>query len=260
MIIRVPNLEEAWHGINKAFMVGDEVIPNMFRGDVYLNLFDVVIKTETHHSGLFCLEDLAYTRKKAAHLLRSYLHPKEIEAWLTKLDMATKEYGQVDSDVILQSKRESKHGNGPCLLGFSFRSRGGPHLTIFSRSAEVPQTFGADIILASALAEMICQRLGIKDIPVTWYIASARIKSRMANLYRINVYPEPVTYADAKFQSHIDKGWQKFLVDRHPASFTKLVRLQELYQRIVVDEEPPEETTSSKGFIQEIDKYIKKGE
>lgn len=53
----------------------------------------------------------------------------------------------------------------------------------------------------------------------------------MANLFRIYYYPEDITYSHPEFQKHIDKGWQKFLVDRHEVSFTKLKRLQELHER-----------------------------
>lgn len=225
------DLNIMWHRINMMMANGEgNMHHNMFRGDHYLNLFDITMVSSSHRCPVMTLEQLAYTPKKANHLLRSYLDPNELHKWLKKIKDTTVNYGQVDSDIILQTKRESKHGNGPCLMGFSYRSRGGPNLTIFSRSAELPQLFGADCLLASALGHMINETLGVdEDIRVVWFIASARIKSRMANLYRIYRYPEPVTYFHAGFQDHIDKGWDKFLVGKHPVTFIKLVRLQELY-------------------------------
>lgn len=258
IVIRAINVEDLWHMINMRMTQKADVVHNMFRGDHYLNLFDITMVASSHRCPNITLERLAYTPKKALHLLRSYLDAQELESWLTKIKETTEQYGQVDSDIMIQTKRESRHGNGPCLLGFSYRSRGGPSLTVFSRSAELPQLFGADCLLAAALGELVNEKLGVDDdIEITWFLASARIKSRMANLYRIYRYPGEVIYAHQGFQEHIDKGWEKFLVNKHPVTFTKLVRLQELYDNTLNDDFPSH--TGVEGFKEQIQYYLEKG-
>jgi hypothetical protein len=260
-VIKAPDMHIAWKSINLA-MTDPNVGYNKFAVDHFLNLFDTMMVSSSHRCPVITLEQLAYSPKKANHLLRSYLDPGEIDKWLMKLVDTYVKIGHIDSDIILQTKRESKHGNGPCLLGFSFRTRGedGPTLSAFSRAAELPQKFGADILLASALGQIICDRLGFETIRVTWFIASSHIKSRMANMFRLFYYPEEnITYGNEEFQKHVEKGWQKFFVDQHPVTYVKLVKLQELYNQKVGISPPPGTSTDADGFKQFIIDYMERG-
>lgn len=256
-IIKVDELAQAYHELNLFFTKltsGDNmtVSHNSFRNDHFLNAFNIVITSLTHHNDL-TLEQMSYSKSKITHLLRSYLDPEDFWGWVEQIKAVTEQYEKVDSDIILRTTNNSKHSNGPCLLGISYRSHHTPHLTVYSRSAELPQIFGGDTLLISAIAEIISQQVTQGPIRITWFIASARIKSRSANFYRLLAYPLPIEYLHPEFQKHIDKQWDNILADQSKeVSFSKLVKLQEVYKRVVIEKALPKTETGVPEFIEKM--------
>src|SRR5690606_37786313 len=144
----------------------------------------------------------------------------------------------------------SKHSNGPCLISLSYRSHIEPVLTITSRSAELPQIFGADTLLIAAVAQILKHELGLITLKVQWFISSIRIRSRAANFYRLQVYPQPITYNHPEFHKHVQKQWDKILADQEKkVSFSKLVKLQDVYRKVVIVKEEDEVKTGVPEFI-----------
>lgn len=255
--LNVDHMQEAYMAANWLFTnlspVDYKPSHNVFRNDHFLNAFNIVIDAETHKSSIV-LENLGYTKAKILHLCKSYLDPEEYTNWINQIGEVTESYGKVDSDIGLQTTRNSRHSNGPCLFGFSFRSHIEPILTVYSRSIELPQIYGADTLLISAMAEHIAETIGVDNIKVVWYISSARIKSRVANFYRLFTYPyTEYTYANPEFQAHVDKQWNNILANQEKkVTFSKLVKLQEEYKRIVIDGSQPDTKSGVPEFLERL--------
>jgi hypothetical protein len=251
------NLEVAYHKLNQLFTDRSSIVAdisaNKFRNDVFLNAFDIVIETENHINTM-SLESMGYTKSKISHLLRTYLDLDQFWGWIEKIKSTTNDYERVDSDILLRTTDNSKHGNGPCLLGISYRSHRNPNLTVYSRSAELPQIFGGDTLLISAICDIISEELSIiTGIQVTWFISSARIKSRSANYYRLMIHPMRISYRDSEFQRHIEKQWDNILANPDKqVTFSKLVKLQEMYQSRLVHNDYPDSLTYAVDFIKRL--------
>lgn len=252
--LTVDNMQEAYTAANFLFTnlssVDYKPTHNVFRNDHFLNAFNIVIVSRSHKNEIV-LEELGYTKSKILHLCKSYLDPVEYTSWIKQIEEVTENYGRVDSDIGLQTTRNSRHSNGPCLFGFSFRSHINPVLTVYSRSIELPQKYGADMLLISAMAQHIADTIGVENIKVIWYISSARIKSRVANFFRLYTYPyTQYTFTNPEFQAHIDKQWNNILADQEKkVTFSKLVKLQEEYKRVVIDEEQPATRSGTQEFL-----------
>lgn len=254
--IRTISLGQAFIDLNLIFTnrsnIDAGVTHNNFRNDHFMNAFNIVMEVDTHQNFMY-LEEIGYSKNKILHLVKSYLHPVGYQEWLEKIKHTTEQYGKVDSDIGMQTTGNSKHGNGPCLFGFSFRSHIEPVLTVYSRSVELPQTYAGDTILVSAMAQQIADIIGVNNIKVVWYIASARIKSRAANFFRLYVYPLEFKYKADEFQKHVDKQWNNILADQDKkVSFSKLVKLQQEYKRVVIDEQPPVNKHGVHGFMERL--------
>jgi len=226
---------------------------NKFQNYHFLNAFNILLEAD-HCDTDLKLEQIGYKRRKANHLLRSYLDPAEYKHWIELIKETTKEYHRVDSDIVLPTTKNSKHKNGPCLLGFSFRSHIFPVLTVYSRSVELPQPCAADTILIAAIGEHIREELDLDTVRVHWYIASARLRSTFANFFRLFVYPfEEFEYLNTEFQKHVEKQWNNILADlEKDVSFSKLVRLRNEYKRIIIERKEPEQYTGTKYFIEKL--------
>jgi hypothetical protein len=254
--VKVEDLSEAFVELNLLFTnrtnIDAGVTHNSFRNDHFMNAFNIVMDINQHHHQGH-LEEIGYSKNKILHLIKSYLHPEEYQGWLGKIKDTTEQYGKVDSDIGMQTTANSKHGNGPCLFGFSFRSHIEPVLTVYSRSVELPQTYFGDTLLVSAMAQQIADVIGADNIKVVWYIASARIKSRSANFFKLYVYPFAFSYRNEEFQRHVDKQWNNILADQDKqVSFSKLVKLQQEYKRVVIDQQVPDTKNGVYQFMERL--------
>ena len=239
MQMNATTLEDSFHSLFHQFQTAapSEIVVNKFRGEIILSMFNITISADSHQVQNLTLEQLGYSPAKINHLLRNYVDPAELKSWLKHIVESLKLYGGVDSDVLLPTIRDSKHTRGPCLLGFSFRTLGGWTLTVYSRSADLPQMFGADVLLASALADLIKDLCpgAPEDIKVKWYIASARVRGWRANYYRIHRILDgsdrqrPMVFDHTEFQAYITKSWDKYIAGDYPASFGKLKALKKFY-------------------------------
>lgn len=254
--IYADNLESAYHQVNQLFTSESGVTThNTFRGEHYMNAFDLFIEA-AEPGNLMYLEELGYTNRKINHLLRTYLIPEEFWNWIAQIKDVTEKHERVDSDIMLRTSDNSKHSNGPCLISMSYRSHKKPVLTVTSRSAELPQIFGADTLLIAAIGRILVEELGIGELKVQWFISSIRIRSRAANFYRLQVYPYPVTYTHPAFQAHVQRQWDRILSDQDKkVTFSKLVKLQEEFKRVVIDKKNPETLSG----VEEFEATIKKG-
>lgn len=252
--LTVDHMEEAYMAANLLFTnlspVDYKPSHNVYRNDHFLNAFNIVIDSSSHKNEIV-LEELGYTKSKILHLCKSYLDPVEYTDWIKQIGEVTENYGRVDSDIGVQTTRNSRHSNGPCLFGFSFRSHIEPILTVYSRSIELPQIYGADTLLISAMAQHIADTIGVENIKVIWYISSARIKSRVANFFRLYTYPyTQYTFTNPEFQAHVDKQWNNILANQEKkVTFSKLIKLQEEYKRVVIDEEQPATRSGTQEFL-----------
>lgn len=255
--LSLKNMKEAFLQMNFLFttwsMANYKPTENKFRNDYYLNAFNILMEAD-HCDTDLKLEQIGYTRRKADHLLRSYLDPAEYKYWMRLIKETTEKYHRVDSDIVLTTTKNSKHKNGPCLLGFSFRSHVFPVLTVYSRSVELPQAYAADTILIAAIGEHLKEELGLDTVKVHWYISSARVRSRAANFFRLFVYPlKDFEYLGSEFQKHVEKQWNNILADlKKDVSFSKLVRLQNEYKRIIIEKKEPEQYTGTNYLVEKL--------
>lgn len=234
--ITANNMYEAYVRLNLLFTNLSSIYynppHNVFGNDHFLNAFNIVMEVDSQYTDL-TLESIGYSNQKILHLIKSYLDPQEYQEWIEKIVDTTEKFGKVDSDIGLQTTRNNKHGNGPCLFGFSFRSHITPVLTVYSHSVELPQIFGGDTLLIAAMAQHIAEATGTDTIKIVWYISSARINSRAANFFRLSYYPLEFRYMNDEFEKHVKK-------------------LQQEYGGVVIDQEKPKTQTGVKKFLDQL--------
>lgn len=253
------DMKEAFLQLNFLFttrsIVDYKPSPHKFRNDYYLNAFNILLEADRCDTDLK-LEQIGYKRRKANHLLRSYLDPSEYKHWIELIKETTEKYRRVDSDIVLTTTKNSKHRKGPCLLGFSFRSHIFPVLTVYSRAVELPQTYAADTILVAAIGEHIKEELDLDTVRVHWYIASAGLRSTSTNFFRLFVYPfQEFEYLNPEFQKHIEEQWNDILaVPEKEVSFSKLIRLKDEYRRVIIEKKEPEQYTGTEYFMERLKK------
>lgn len=225
-LIQTKNLTDVWMRINELLRNHPTLTPNKrgfnFRGDYYLNLEDIYFEAESHIApGLF-LEDLGYTSGKINNLLRRYLDPQQVREWLNTLEYfssGTRSY--IRGNVMLPTIINNHKPQGGCISGFVIRTPiHSASMTILSRSAEAPTKSMGDILLSAALSQLVCDRLGLKSLPIRWYFVGIYTRTRTAFYDVIYNWPKKRPFINHDFQEYLDRGWEKFYLSDYEFSYS----------------------------------------
>jgi len=93
----------------------------------------------------------------------------------------------------------------------------------------MPTKGAADVLLISAICQLLCDRLEIRRIPIHWFITSAWTRTRTANYYIIYKYPEPVIWANPAFQAYSKRGWEKYYLTDYEFFYNANKRAKQLF-------------------------------
>lgn len=237
--IKVDNLAEAWHELCASVRDHPYVVPNdkgkfNFRGDYYIHLYDFFVETKRHDCPNLYLEDMGYTShgSKATHLTGRYLDVETANRWIDYIVECVAATPYVRGEIPIRTKEHytKRPMAGGCITDMFYRQAPKPTLIIISRSMEVPTKAMGDIFFISSIARLICERVGLQNLRIKWYLASVWTRTRTANYYLIYNWPKKVKWASPHFQEHVDKGFQKYyLSDEHEFTYHANIRAKTLF-------------------------------
>lgn len=234
--IKTRNLTTLWTDLMEVLRENPNLVPNgkgfNFRGDFYIHIYDVMFRVK--HStapGLF-LEDVGYSSRgsKIISLIGHYLESDQVNKWITYIKENTDKNPHVAGDILLRTKQQvKKEIPGGCITSLVYRAAPEPHLTVLSRSIEMPTKGMADMLLVSSICRLLEDRLGVKDISIRWYFLSAWTRTRTAFYYVINQWPNEVKFENSLFQAYLDKRWKKYYLSDYEFSFQANIRAKLFY-------------------------------
>lgn len=172
-----PNLHSLHTGLTKD-LVFNPTPDLVTSADVQVH--DVMV-TATSMDYDFDLTDVWCARSRWNSLVRQYLDPTALEQWL---DLIGKNlvggkrglaFMRTNSVASRAGAKESRKW-GSCMLGFGFKMKPKPTLTMHSRTTYLGYIGQLDLALAHVLAREVAARLGIgvEDINFVWYLEAGQ--------------------------------------------------------------------------------------
>lgn len=151
-------------------------------------LHDVLVTAESATYEKFDLAKVWLTHSRWTSLVRQYLDPNALEAWLqmceSKLTGKKRGISFLRTEVVNGTKRgENKlierRRWGSCLLGVGYRAMPRPQLTLHSRTTYLGFIGQLDLALAAVLAREVGERVGLDpaDIKFAWHLEVAQFHS-----------------------------------------------------------------------------------
>ena len=148
-----------------------------------VQLHDQVVKADScayDHD----LKNTWVTMSRWNSLIRQYLDPEALDGWLDMIEqkLGTKKRGLSFMRTKQVAIRKNGTGRewrrwGSCMLGFGYRSKPHPRLTMHSRTTYLGYVGELDLAVAHVLAREIGKRIGLEpeDIGFTWFIEAAQM-------------------------------------------------------------------------------------
>ena len=237
--IKVDNLFELWEHLCGRLRDHPDLVPKAgggfnFRGDFYIHLYDLMFKIKSSHVPGLYLDHLGYSPKgsKIRHLIGKYLDIDITNQWLDFIESVMKNSPDVAGDILLNTKPQGRRMMpGGCINSFIYRGAPRPSLMVISRSIEMPTKGAADMLLVSAICQLLCDRVDVKDISIRWFFSSAWTRTRTSFYYKIYKWPKKVKFANELFQQYLEKGWEKYYLTDYEFSYNANVRAKDLFLR-----------------------------
>jgi len=137
----------------------------------------------------FDLRDLWLTRSRWTAMIRQYINPVALEAWLNACEkklvgrkrgvsvMRTNEVQQRSSP-----RKNAEDGNriwrtwGSCMLAIGYRAMPRPQITLHSRTSYLGYIGALDLSVAYHCASLVAERVGLKpqDMQFVWHLEAAQ--------------------------------------------------------------------------------------
>jgi hypothetical protein len=236
-VYQATNLKDLWDQLGVILKDHPTLVPKKgggfnFRGDYYIHLYDLFFEVESSLCPRLYLEDLGYASSgaKTTNLLGKYLDIEWTNKWIDFIVECMEGSPDVAGDILLNTKPQGKRAMpGGCITSLIYRGAPKPMLTVISRAVEMPTKGAADMLLISAICELLCDRLDLADMKVQWYFSSAWTRTRTSFYYVIYKWPEKVVFANPLFQAYIDKGWQKYYLTDFEFSYSANQRAKKLF-------------------------------
>lgn len=130
----------------------------------------------------FDMKDLWLTKSRWSMMLRQYIDPDELEAWVNQITarigtkgrgvavMRTKTVKARGGEATGHSNKETRRW-GSCMLAISYKAVPHPQITLYSRTSYLGYIGALDLTVAWAMARLIAEKTGqdVKDIKFVWY-------------------------------------------------------------------------------------------
>lgn len=129
----------------------------------------------------FDLKDMWLTKSRWSMMIRQYLDPEELEAWI---DQVTSKIGTKGRGIaVMRTKKVAPRGGaatghtnketrrwGACMLALSYKAVPEPQITLYSRTSYLGYIGALDLTVAWVVAKTLASSLGIqpKDIKFVW--------------------------------------------------------------------------------------------
>lgn len=149
-----------------------------------VQLHDVTVKAESCKYD-FDLKDIWVGKSRWTTLVRQYIDPVALESFLGLIEdkMKGMERGQafMRTRTVAPRNAGAKETRrwGSCIIGFGFRAKPKPSLTMHSRTTFLGYIGSLDLAVAYHLSKLIAERLGInhEDIAFVWNVEAAQFHS-----------------------------------------------------------------------------------
>lgn len=178
-----PDLTALWHGAARKMLLGKNIgtpgTPIDWLGSSETYTYSNVLRASSMAYDFDLGRDLSLNRSRFTTLVRAYLHPVDLNAFLNRAeDIGNRQAHRGVVTTMNTRQKEGKSGKyqwGPCMLAYTFRGgRKGPPptLALHSRTAYLSYIGGADLALCHVVAREISEAI---DIPVEefqfeWYL------------------------------------------------------------------------------------------
>lgn len=130
----------------------------------------------------FDMKDCWLTKSRWSMMLRQYIDPDELEAWVNQITARIGTKGR--GIAVMRTKTVKARGGaatghtnketrrwGACMLAISYKAVPHPQITLYSRTSYLGYIGALDLTVAWALARLVAEKVGIdvKDIKFVWY-------------------------------------------------------------------------------------------
>lgn len=127
----------------------------------------------------FDLKTLWLTSSRWSMMVKQYIDPDELQAWLDKI---TKHIGKDGRGIAAMRTKEVKARGGPaqgnketrrwgsCMLAITYKAKPRPQITLYSRTSYLGYLSGLDLSIAWMCGKYVAHEIGIdvKDISFVW--------------------------------------------------------------------------------------------
>lgn len=168
------NLRELHDGLTRrvALATKDKVD---YTNSVDVQLHDVMVSADEAVMD-FDLKEAWLTKGRWSMLIRQYIDPDALAAWLDLIELKMK--GGRRGQAFMRTKAVKPRGRsrqwGSCIIGFGFRAAPTPKLIMHSRTSYMGYIAFLDLSIAHVLAKMIGERLGVESMGFIWHLDSAQ--------------------------------------------------------------------------------------
>ena len=129
----------------------------------------------------FDLKSMWLTKSRWSMMIRQYIDPEELEAWITQITakigtknrgiavMRTKTVKARGGEATGHTNKETRRW-GSCMLAISYKAVPHPQITLYSRTSYLGYIGALDLTVAWVLGKTLAERLGmdVKDMKFVW--------------------------------------------------------------------------------------------
>lgn len=147
----------------------------------------------------FDLRDLWLTRGRWTTMIRQYINPIALEAWLgaceKKLVGRKRGVSVMRTNEVQQQSGPAKNGTtrvwrtwGSCMLAIGYRALPRPQITLHSRTSYLGYIGALDLSVAYTLAKMVGERVGVavEDMQFVWHLEAAQFHAFKSLAYLLD--------------------------------------------------------------------------
>jgi hypothetical protein len=145
----------------------------------------------------FDLKDMWLTRSRWSMMLRQYLDPEDLVAWLNKTANMVGWQGRGVSLLrtkVVKPRGGESYGNketrrwGSCMIAVSYKALPAPQITLYSRTSYLGYLGGMDITVAWMCGRYLCELLGrsIEDVRFVWMNEAVQYHNFKSLAYFLN--------------------------------------------------------------------------
>ncbi len=148
----------------------------------------------------FDLRDLWLTKARWTTMIRQYINPVALEAWLNacekKLVGRKRGVSVMRTNEVQQRSTATRDGSGTrvwrtwgsCMLAIGYRALPEPQITLHSRTSYLGYIGALDLSVAYVCAKRVAERVGVKveDIGFTWHLEAAQFHAFKSLAYLLD--------------------------------------------------------------------------